>query len=57
VGAFLTKNFPTRVRGSGQGFAYTIRQLLQAALAGHGLAYVSEGMVEAHVAKGRSSAC
>jgi DNA-binding transcriptional LysR family regulator len=31
----------------------TIRQLLQAALAGHGLAYVPEGMVEAHVAKGR----
>jgi Sugar (and other) transporter len=22
MGAFLTENFPTRVRGSGQGFAY-----------------------------------
>jgi DNA-binding transcriptional LysR family regulator len=31
----------------------TTGQLLQAALAGHGLAYVPEGMVEAHVAKGR----
>ena len=28
-------------------------QLLQAALAGHGLAYVPEGMVEAHLTKGR----
>jgi DNA-binding transcriptional LysR family regulator len=31
----------------------TSGQLLQAALAGHGLAYVPEGMVEAHVVKGR----
>jgi DNA-binding transcriptional LysR family regulator len=42
-----------RVRVDGQLTFNTTGQLLQAALAGHGLAYVPEGMVEADVAKGR----
>ena len=42
-----------RVRVDGQLTFNTTSQLLQAALAGHGLAYVPEGMVEAHMAKGR----
>src|SRR5207248_5650790 len=42
-----------RVRVDGQLTFNTTSQLLQAALAGHGLAYVPEGMVEAHLAKGR----
>jgi DNA-binding transcriptional LysR family regulator len=42
-----------RVRVDGQLTFNTTSQLLQAALAGDGLAYVPEGMVEAHMAKGR----
>jgi len=42
-----------RVRVDGQLTFNTTSQLLQAALAGHGLAYVPEGMVEGHLAKGR----
>src|SRR5712672_454533 len=42
-----------RVRVDGQLTFNTTSQLLQAALAGHGLAYVPEGMVEAYLARGR----
>jgi DNA-binding transcriptional LysR family regulator len=42
-----------RVRVDGQLTFNTTSHLLQAALAGHGLAYVPEGMVEAHLVKGR----
>jgi DNA-binding transcriptional LysR family regulator len=42
-----------RVRVEGQLTFNGTAQLLKAALAGSGLAYVPEGLVEAHVAKGR----
>jgi DNA-binding transcriptional LysR family regulator len=41
-----------RVRIDGQLDFNTTSQLLNAALAGLGLAYVPEGMVQAHIAKG-----
>src|SRR3977135_313163 len=42
-----------RVRVEGQFTFNTTMQLMSAALAGHGLAYVPEGLVQPHLAKGR----
>jgi len=42
-----------RVRVDGQLTFNTTAQLLSAALAGFGLAYMPEGMVQSHIAKGR----
>ena len=42
-----------RVRVEGQMTFNSAAQMLNAALAGYGLAYVPEGMVEPHLAKGR----
>lgn len=41
------------MRAEGQLIFNTVTQLLSAALSGIGLAYVPEGMVEDHLAKGR----
>lgn len=50
---FEKGNRELRVRVEGQLTFNTTQQLLNAALAGHGLAYVPEGMVEAYTSKGR----